>query len=62
MMPCDALSGFDDAPTMAMVVASVSSCFSSASGGFAWAIQRAYYVSLPLNRSGQTMNAVVAEN
>src|SRR5690349_5386124 len=42
MMPWDALSGFDDAPTIAMVVASVSSCFSSWSGGFWYAIPRAY--------------------
>src|SRR4051812_45245560 len=42
MMPFDVWSGFDDAPTMAMTVASVSSCFSSASDGFAWAIVRAY--------------------
>src|SRR5712675_1481292 len=45
MMPYDSLSGFDEAPTMAMVVASVRSCFSSGSDGFAWAILRAYIAS-----------------
>src|SRR4029079_7991569 len=42
MMPCEGLSGSDEAPTIAMTVASVSSCLSSWSLGFAWAILRAY--------------------
>src|SRR5262249_5798196 len=42
-MPCDSLSGFDDAPTMAMVLASVSSAFSWSSGGFACGIRRGYH-------------------
>src|SRR3954454_19865698 len=46
MMPFDALSGSEEAPTIAMTVASVSSCLSSSSLGFVWAIIRAYTVRL----------------
>jgi hypothetical protein len=33
MMPCDALSGFEDAPTMALVVASVRIFYNCSSDG-----------------------------
>src|ERR1700730_16883035 len=42
MMPYDALSGFEEAPTIAIVVASVSSCVSAESGGMAWALRHVY--------------------
>src|SRR5947207_11721831 len=46
MMPCDALSGLDEAPTMAIVVASVSSVRVSSVVGLRWAIERLYVEGL----------------
>ena len=47
---------------MAMVVASVSSCFSSGSDGFAWAILRAYTLHRPSHLSMYPISAAVAAN
>src|SRR5262245_54468609 len=50
MMPCDGFSGFADAPTIAMTLARLNSCFNSWSDGFEWDI-RPLYNSARMRRS-----------